>query len=145
MTGENGVTLWDIATGASIGTVGDDSLVTGVTFDSTGQLVAFVRPLAFDYQERSVGHDQGTAEVWDIGEHSEDRDDARLTTLGSFTVAFSPIDKLFATAGLGSVVRLWNAGALESSSGSSMREARVQLGRARVFSPDGTMLAVSGI
>ena len=109
VTGENGVTLWDIATGASMGTVGDDTLVTGVTFDSTGQLVAFGRPLAFDYQERSVGHDQGTAEVWDIGEHRRIAT-MRADDIGLLTVAFSPVEKLLATGGLSSVVRLLGPG-----------------------------------
>ena len=66
----------------------------------------------------------------------------RADDIGLLTVAFSPVEKLLATGGLGSVVRLWDPG-----TGELVRELDARgSGQvvSTVFSPDGKTLAVSG-
>ena len=82
--GGDGVELWDVATGAPLGTVGDGSAAGDVAFSPTGSLVAFVRE-GFD----ETGG--GDAEIWDISGDRSPRSLMRLDGRGyGYAVAFSP-------------------------------------------------------
>ena len=61
--GGTGVRLWDVATGASLGRIGDGRTAGDVAFSPTEPLVAFVRE---GYQQTGGGE----AEIWDVARRS---------------------------------------------------------------------------
>ena len=89
-----GVVLWDVATGASLGKIGNgDASDFDVSRDWA--LVAFAR------------WRQGGAQVWDVAKRS------KVATVegdaeGDLTVALSPDGRMLAVGRFGRVVRLWD-------------------------------------
>jgi WD40 repeat protein len=134
--GQFGVTLWNIATGATLGSIGDGFAAGDVTFSPTGPLVAFVRD---GYQQPGGGN----AEVWDVARLS------RVATMETdsgdalgWVIAFSPDGRMLATGGADALVHLWDV-----RSGKLVRELEQNVGNAvwsLEFSPDGSVLAMSG-
>jgi WD40 repeat protein len=136
--GDGGVTLWDVATGAELGHIGDGS--TGdVAFSPTEPLVAFVR-------EGFLREGQEIAEIWDATRRS------RIATLQiaardqeyflGWAIAFSPDGRMLATPGIDGSVQLWDV-----RSGKLVRRLEQNVGTAVLsleFSPDGETLAISG-
>ena len=142
----NGVTLWDAATGATLGRLGDSSGggAGAVAFSPTEPLVAFVRGGWVDGPVEGGGD----AEIWDVARR------ARITTLKvdtvaghqgnvlGWTVAFSPDGRTLATGGTDPLVHLWDV-----RTGKLLRELQHNVGNAvwsLEFSPDGSVLAISG-
>jgi WD40 repeat protein len=133
--GENGVTLWDVMTGAKVGQLGT-APPNECGFDRTGELFAIGR-------DSGSTVNPGKVEIWNVAQRK------RISTLdadywGAFTVGFSPVDDTLATAGWESKVRLWNA-----RTGKPIRELDLAgSGYPGIwslsFSPDGTVLAASG-
>jgi hypothetical protein len=121
------VQLWNAATGASLGQIGDPGDAHDLAFSADGAMVAFARP------------SQGGAEVWDVAKRSmvADLGDADA----DFSVALSPDGRMLAVGGFGRVVRLWDVRTRKL-----LRELD-QGGNGAFtleFSPDGRTLAVSG-
>ena len=138
--GPGGVTLWDVATGAKFGSVGDGSAAGDVAFSPTKPLVAFVR---------AEGFGGGDAEIWGIAERSRvaalkvnegDLDGYRLAD--SYAVAFSPDGTMLATAGDEPLVHIWDA-----ESGRLIREFEQNVGGVATlsFGSNGQTLAISGL
>ena len=131
-----GVKLWDVATGAALGRIGDGRNAGDVAFSPTEPLVAFI----VDGYLESGG---GDAEIWDVARrslvttlHIDDAD-----VLG-WAVAFSPDGRMLATGGNDPLVHLWDV-----RTGKLIRELEQNVGNAvwaLEFSPDGRMLAISG-
>jgi WD40 repeat protein/tRNA A-37 threonylcarbamoyl transferase component Bud32 len=134
--GGYGVQLWDVATGASLGVIGDGRYAGDVAFSPTEPLVAFV----------VEGHEQpggGDAEIWDAARrslvttlHIDDAD-----VLG-WAVAFSADGRMLATSGIDPLVHLWDV-----RTGKLIRELKQNVGNAvwaLEFTPDGRTLAISG-
>jgi WD40 repeat protein/tRNA A-37 threonylcarbamoyl transferase component Bud32 len=125
-----GVELWDIATGARLGGVGDSGSVGDLAFSPTGQEIAFIH---------DVG---GYAEIWSVGRRSRNallpfrRDTSEFV---GYAVAFSPDGGLLATGGVDTVVRFWDA-----RTGKLLRELEHGAGgvQSLEFSPDGKVLAI---
>jgi WD40 repeat protein len=134
--GEYGVNLWDVATGAFLGSIGDGRNAGDVAFSPTEPLVAFV----VDGYLQSGG---GDAEIWDVARrslvttlHIDDAD-----VLG-WAVAFSADGRMLATSGIDPLVHLWDV-----RSGKLIREFEQNVGNAvwaLEFTPDGRTLAISG-
>jgi WD40 repeat protein/tRNA A-37 threonylcarbamoyl transferase component Bud32 len=134
--GGEGVALWDLATGARLGRIGDGRNTGDVAFSPTEPLVAFV----VDGYLQSGG---GDAEIWDVTRRSLvkklhlDADD----NLG-WSVAFSPDGHTLATGGIDPLVHLWDI-----RTGKLVRELEQNVGNAvwaLEFSSDGRLLAMSG-
>ena len=90
--GGAGVTLWDTATGAAVGSIGGYS-AGDVAFSPTESLVAFAR-------EGTHGENQGNAEIWDVARKARPKilnaeGEPRDYYLG-WAVAFSPDGRLLA-------------------------------------------------
>jgi WD40 repeat protein/tRNA A-37 threonylcarbamoyl transferase component Bud32 len=142
--GEGGVKLWDVATGAALGRLGDGSAAGGVAFSPNGSLVAIVRE-GVGAKPGEFVKGGGDAEIWDVERRS------LVTTLpihgrvgyavGS-SVAFSPDGRMLATGGLHALVYLWD---LETSTLIRTLDQGVAGGLALEFSADGRLLAVSGV
>jgi WD40 repeat protein len=134
--GEDGVELWQIPTGRSLGHIGDNSTPGDLEFSPTGSLVAFVRD---GYLEGGGGD----IEVWDAARR------VRITKIlkedtGAFgwAIAFGPDGRTLATGGLDRLVHLWDA-----RTGKLLREFEQNVGSAVLslaFNADGTTLAMSG-
>ena len=134
--GENGAELWDVATGTSIGHMGDYTALGDIAFSPTGPLVAFVR-------DGYLAGGGGDVEVWDSARRS------RITkilvddvSVFGWAIAFSPDGRTVATGGLDTLVHLWDV-----RSGTLVRELKQNVGSAVLsleFSPDGSILAMSG-
>jgi WD40 repeat protein/DNA-binding SARP family transcriptional activator len=125
---ELGVRLWDVATGASLGAMGNSSDAHDLAFSVDGTTIAWARP------------QRGGAEAWDVATRTSIAtvDGTPLTEL---SVALSPDGRILAVGGFGGVVRLWDVGTRkvvheldQGGSGALTLE----------FSPDGRVLAVSG-
>jgi WD40 repeat protein/tRNA A-37 threonylcarbamoyl transferase component Bud32 len=126
---EVGVQLWDVATGAGLGTIGNGE-AGDLANSADGAMIAFARP------------DRGGAEVWDAATRTLIV--ALAGTLPPFfdlSVALSPDGHLLAVGGFGRVVRLWDVRTRklvheldQGGNGAFTLE----------FSPDGRTLAVSG-
>jgi len=139
--GGNGVQLWDLATGASLGGIGDGRNAGDVAFSPTEPLVAFV----VDGYLQSGG---GDAEIWDVARRSFARR-SLVTTLHiddadvlGWAVAFSADGRMLATSGIDPLVHLWDV-----RSGKLIRELEQNVGNAvwaLEFTPDGRTLAISG-
>ena len=133
--GGGGVMLWDVATGAALGRIGDGRNAGDVAFSPTEPLVAFI----VDGYLESGG---GDAEIWDVARRSLVTtlhiDDAVL----GWAVAFSPDGRTLATGGNDPLVHLWDV-----RTGKLIRELEQNVGNAvwaLEFSSDGRMLAISG-
>ena len=134
--GGGGVALWDVATGAPLGLIGNSRNAGDVAFSPTEPLVAFI----VDGYLQSGG---GDAEIWDVARRS------LVTTLPidaadvlGWAVAFSPDGHTLATGGIDPLVHLWDV-----RTGKLIRELEQNVGNAvwaLDFSPDGRMLAISG-
>jgi WD40 repeat protein/tRNA A-37 threonylcarbamoyl transferase component Bud32 len=143
--GEGGVKLWDIATGAALGRLGDGSAAGGVVFSPNGSLVAIVREGIDPTKPVGFVEGGGDAEIWDVERRS------LVTTLpihgrvgyavGS-SVAFSPDGRMLATGGLHALVYLWD---LETGTLIRTLDQGVAGALALAFSADGRILAVSGV
>jgi WD40 repeat protein/tRNA A-37 threonylcarbamoyl transferase component Bud32 len=135
----DGVKLWDVATGAARGSVGDGSSAGAVTFSPTGPFVAFVLSGYPDRTEQA-----GHVEVWDVTHRrliTAMELDAGQGAIG-YAIAFSPDGGVLATGGLGDpLVHLWDV-----DTGKLIRGLEQNVGGAHMleFSPDGSILAVSG-
>jgi serine/threonine protein kinase/WD40 repeat protein len=138
VAGRWGTTLWDVATGISLGRlVGGPASAGGavdVAFDSRGERLALARGDGTHWVP-------GNAEVWDVASRT------RLASVapdiyGLFTVALSPDGNMLATAGRIPVISLWDV-----QTGEKIRDLPQgdQGSLARLeFSPDGSTLAASG-
>jgi WD40 repeat protein len=143
--GQQGVRLWDVATGTELSPIGDGTPTDDVAFSPTGPLVAFV----VDEWAPVAGRRDTTAhaEIWDVARRSRiagvevnagapDRDEG----LG-YTLAFSPDGRVLAIGGDDPLVHLWDVRTRKL-----VRELKQNVGgvRALDFSSDGRMLAISG-
>ena len=149
--GSEGVRVWDVATGAALGRIGDGKPTDDVAFSPTGTLVAFVRD-GWAPRETPVGGfapsgEPASAEVWDVARRSRiatlqvnagvpDRDSG----LG-YTLAFSPDGRMLAIGGDDPLVHFWDV-----RTGTLVRELEQDVGGVLglEFSPDGRILAISG-
>jgi WD40 repeat protein len=145
--GGYGVQLWDVATGASLGSIGDGRNAGDVAFSPTEPLVAFV----VDGYLQSGG---GDAEIWGVGPGRRQDEvvqggslvttvhiDDHAGVLG-WAVAFSADGRMLATSGIDALVHLWDV-----RSGKLIREIEQNVGNAvwaLEFTPDGRTLAISG-
>jgi WD40 repeat protein len=137
--GLEGVRLWDVATGAARGRVGDGSSVGAVAFSPKKPLVAFVRSGYPDPAEQG-----GVVEIWDVTRRSlvtRLRPDLALEVVG-YALAFTPDGRVLASGGLGDrFVHLWDV-----EKGRLLRELEQNVGgvHSLEFSLDGRTLAVGG-
>jgi serine/threonine protein kinase/WD40 repeat protein len=135
----DGVKLWDVATGAPLGRVGDGSAAGAVAFSPAGPFVSFVLSGYYGRPEQA-----GDVEIWDVSRRSLVR---RLRpalpggTIG-YALAFSPDGRVLASGGLGDrFVHLWDV-----ESGTLVRELEQNVGgvHSLEFRPDGRTLAIGG-
>ena len=137
--GADGVRLWDVATGAARGRVGDDSSVGAVAFSPAAPLVAIV---VAGYPEPD--EQAGVVEVWNATRRSlvmRLRPDLAPDVIG-YALAFTPDGRVLASGGLGDrFVHLWDV-----EKGKLLRELEQNVGGAHSleFSRDGRTLAVGG-
>jgi len=136
--GGGGVKLWNTATGAALGSIGDSS-AGDVVFSPTDSLVAFAR-------EGIHAENQGDAEIWDVAGKARSEilngDGDPLNYYLGWAVAFSPDGRLLATPGRDRLVNLWDV-----RTGRLVRTFEHNVGTAVLsleFSPDGSVLAISG-
>ena len=126
---EIGVRLWDVASGAGLGTIGNGE-AGDLAVSADGAMIAFARP------------DRGGAEVWDAATRTLIVTvDGTLPPFFDLSVALSPDGRMLAVGGFGGVVRLWDV-----RTGKLVHELD-QGGYGAFtleFSPDGRTLAVSG-
>jgi WD40 repeat protein/tRNA A-37 threonylcarbamoyl transferase component Bud32 len=139
--GAGGVQLWDVATGASLGSVGDGSSAGDVAFSPNEPAVALVREGWIE--ETGTYEGGGVAELWDVGDRSLIRSfPLQEAAQGGYAVAFSPDGRMLATGGIDPVVHVWDV-----HTGDLIQE--LEQGAAGAFtlefSPDGRWLAVSGL
>jgi len=119
-----GVTLWDVATGASVSEFGGNA--SDLAFSADGTTIAFAEP------------NGGGAEIWDVAKRSLV---AAVVGDEDFSVALSPGDRLLAVGGFGRLVRVWDV-----RTGKLVHELD-QGGNGAFtleFTPDGRTLAISG-
>jgi WD40 repeat protein len=143
--GGEGVKLWDVATGETLGRVGDGSAAGDVAFSPTEPFVAFVRE-GWDYTSDVRGGSAvkggGIVEIWDVARRSRIRTlEVEADVLGG-AVAFSPDGRTLATGGADPLVHVWDV-----RTGRLLREIEQNVGNAvwsLEFSPDGSVLAMSG-
>jgi WD40 repeat protein len=128
-SGEFGVALWDVATGASRGEIASER-AHDLAFSADLATIAFARP------------DIGGAEVWDLASRTSIATvDGTPAPDNDVSVALSPDGRMLAVGGFGRIVRLWDV-----RTGELVRELD-QGGNGAFtleFSPDGQTLAVSG-
>jgi WD40 repeat protein len=134
--GNDGAELWDIATGKSLGHMGDYSAPGDIAFSATGPFLAFVR-------DGYLAGGGGDVEIWDVARRSRVRkiliDSASVF---GWALAISPDGRTIATGGLDTLVHLWDV-----RTGKLVRELEQNVGSAVLsleFSPDGSILAMSG-
>ena len=137
--GTAGVRLWDVATGAARGRVGDDSSVGAVAFSPAAPLVAIVVAGYPDPDEQA-----GVVEVWNVTRRSlvmSLRPDLAPDVIG-YALAFTPDGRVLASGGIGDrFVHLWDV-----EKGKLLRELELNVGgvHSLEFSLDGRTLAVGG-
>ncbi len=137
--GQGGARLWDVATGAARGRVGDDSSVGAVAFSPAAPLVAIVVAGYPDPDEQA-----GVVEVWNVTRRSlvmRLRPDLAPDVIG-YALAFTPDGRVLASGGLGDrFVHLWDV-----EKGKLLRELEQNVGgvHSLEFSLDGRTLAVGG-
>jgi WD40 repeat protein/tRNA A-37 threonylcarbamoyl transferase component Bud32 len=134
--GAHGARLWDIASGAQLGRVGDGTAAGDVAFSPTEPLVAFVR-------NGWLQGGGGDWQLWDATRRSRVRgvELDEPFTLG-WTLAFSPDGRLLATSGIDWRVRIWDV-----HTGKLVRTIEQNVGNAvwsLDFSPDSSLIAISG-
>jgi WD40 repeat protein len=143
----DGVQLWDAATGAMVGSLGDSGGggAGAVAFSPTEPLVAFVRP---GWRGEGPVEGGGDAEIWDVARGARVAKLKVDTVAGptgavlGWTVAFSPDGRTLATGGGDPLVHLWDV-----RTGKLVRELEQNVGNgvwSLEFSPDGSVLAISG-
>jgi WD40 repeat protein/tRNA A-37 threonylcarbamoyl transferase component Bud32 len=142
--GLEGVMLWDAATGAALGQIGEGGPVDDVAFSPTEPLVAFVRD---GWAAGATGTGGGSAELWDVARRSRiatHRFNAgapdRVEGLG-YTLAFSPDGRALAVGGDDRLVHVWDVPTGKLSLAFRQNVGGVQ---GLEFSLDGRMLALSG-
>jgi WD40 repeat protein len=135
----DGVKLWDVATGAPRGRVGDGSAAGAVAFSPAGPFVAFVLSGYYGRPEQA-----GDVEIWDVPRRSLVR---RLRpalpggTIG-YALAFSSDGRVLASGGIGDrFIHLWDV-----EKGRLLRELEQNVGgvHSLEFGPDGHTLAIGG-
>ena len=132
-SGNAGVELWDVATGASLGKIAGSTWASDVAFSADGALVAVA----------AAAPGVPRAQVWDVAKGSlvatiEGGPSAAGDTL---SVALSPDGRMLAVGGYGRVVLLWDVPTRK------LVHELDQGGAGAVtleFSRDGRILAVSG-
>ena len=135
----SGVRLWDVATGAARGRVGDGSSVGAVAFSPAAPLVAIVVAGYPNPDEQA-----GVVEVWNVTRRSlvmSLRPDLAPDVIG-YALAFTPDGRMLASGGIGDrFVHLWDV-----EKGKLLRELEQNVGGAHSleFSRDGRTLAVGG-
>ena len=149
--GSEGVRVWDAATGAARGRIGDGKPADDVALSPTGPLVAFVRdgwaPRETPLGGFAASGEPASAEIWDVARRSRiatlrvnggvpDRDEG----LG-YTLAFSPDGRMLAIGGDDPLVHLSDV-----PTGTLIRELEQNMGGVLglEFSPNGRILAISG-
>ena len=131
--------LWDVATGAARGRVGDGSSVGAVAFSPAAPLVAIVVAGYPDPDEQA-----GVVEVWNVTRRSlvmRLRPDLAPDVIG-YALAFTPDGRVLASGGIGDrFVHLWDV-----EKGKLLRELEQNVGgvHSLEFSLDGRTLAVGG-
>jgi WD40 repeat protein len=137
---EGGMRLWDVATGVSLGTLGDGRNGTAA-FSPTEPLLVFVRA-GWENDRNTEGG--GDVEFWDMRRRSLirriDLDYGLYEAVGN-AVAFAPDGDTVATSGLEPFVHLWDA-----ATGKPVGQFEQNVGGVETldFSPDGSILALSG-
>ena len=135
--------LWDVATGAARGRVGDGSTAGAVAVSPAAPLVALV-VAAYDGDRPDPDEDAGVVEVWNVTRRSlvmRLRPDLAPDVIG-YALAFTPDGRVLASGGLGDrFVHLWDV-----DTGTLLRELEQNVGGAHSleFSLDGRTLAVGG-
>jgi len=134
--GGGGVQLWDVATGAPLGSIGGGPAPGDVAFSPTEPVLAFVR----DGWRQSDG---GDSEIWDVERRSRvtAMDIGSPSVLG-WAIAFSPDGRLVATSGIDPLVHIWDV-----RTGKLVRELEQNVGNAvwaLDFSPDSSIIVISG-
>jgi WD40 repeat protein/tRNA A-37 threonylcarbamoyl transferase component Bud32 len=144
--GDDGVKLWDLATGAALGRIGDVSSVGDIAFSPTEPIIAFVHE---GWGNGGPVEGGGNAELWNVARRSRIATLQVDTTPGSdegfvlgWAVAFSRDGRMLASAGLDPLVHLWDV-----RTGKLIRELEQNVGNAvwaLEFSRNGQILAISG-
>jgi len=124
-----GVDLRDVGSGADLGRIGEFS-ASGVALSADGALVAFARSGV------TVPH----AEVWDVATRLQVARVEGGAEGTAFSVALSSDGRLLAVGGYPRLVRLWDV-----RTGNVVHELDAGGAEALEFSPDGRILAVSGL
>jgi WD40 repeat protein len=136
-----GVRLWDVATGAELGHIGNRRPAGGVAFSPTEpDILAFITT---GWDGSNVREWGGEAEIWDVARRTRIRTlkpEADRVNLG-WAIAFSPDGRLLATGGEDPFVHLWDV-----RTGKLVQdfEKNVLTASALDFTPDGKTLAMSG-
>jgi WD40 repeat protein len=136
----DGVKLWDVATGAPRGRVGDGSAAGAVAFSPAGTFVAFVLSGYYGRPEQA-----GDVEVWNVTRRSlvmRLRPDLAPGGVIGYALAFTPDGRVLASGGIGDrFVHLWDV-----EKGRLLRELEQNVGGVHSldFRPDGHTLAIGG-